>query len=137
MLEASGATCETAAARAYHRKFTICQTILRPILEGLALFAEHDLIPNRYLGLFSSLTTLFCHNGDSQQDEDRKAAALVTLLKQTRTQSDYQTRLCSMLSDPLSGGHLYLLGYSLIQSFAAKARTESSAVASRHSFWVC
>ena len=114
-------------AENYYRRFVGAQIILRPILEGIALWAEHDGTPRYRLGGWSWLNTLFTTQQDSGPPQSTDTSIIVSLLMKARTTPAAQNRVCSVLTDPVKGGQDYLIGYLIIQLLSHKAELDSVA----------
>lgn len=111
-------------ARLYYRKALMMRTILTPVVEGIALFAEYDAYPLfNGLGRFNNLSVLFCQDASTNNIE-KSVEIFRNLLRTERLRGETQNRFCSILADPLMGGQHYLLGYMLVQSMSLKVRGE-------------
>lgn len=115
--------------------FQTARTLLTPLAEGLALFAEHDLIcgPAPILSNVSQHAMLLFTKGRlsrlldglcvaplraavQPQSEDVLSRTHTALLEEARRHSAWLERKAHLLSQPIDGPHRYLLGYLAVKA---------------------
>jgi hypothetical protein len=104
----------------------VAETLLHPLAEGLALFAEFDIRPGRSTVESMSMTsTLICFGFNLKTERDRSEMALQALLQTTRRSAEHLDRKAGIYALPFEckGGYLagYLATKGLWASMAASA----------------
>lgn len=112
----------------------VAATLLEPLVEGLALFVEHDLVmgaspvmsnmsrnacllftKGRILELLSTDTAELSEKVAQGEGPSLMSLAYTKLLKSERTRSEWVSRKSKLLEQPLAGPHRYLLGYLAVK----------------------
>jgi hypothetical protein len=102
-------------------RYEIATALLRPLHDGLALFAEFDVTPDPNSKVISSPISNLYYNFTSVTEEELRTnfgASVIELLRWFRLSEDYIERKESLLSQSASStsGKAYLLGYMTVKN---------------------
>jgi hypothetical protein len=95
---------------------TVASTILRPLTEGLALFAEYDAVPKKSPQISTALlAAIYCFGLPLRVDDDPLFPWKATL-QLVRRSPEFCARKASVLQRPFSCEDAYLPGYMAVKS---------------------
>jgi hypothetical protein len=124
-LIASSKLNDKLTAVAYKLRINTVLTFYRPLLEGLALFAEFDSVPSH--SAIASKSTIMALMFFARKEAKEKGAdpfrTLMEKLLTRRRQRLFSERKTRVLNAPLDSPDGYLLGYLFVKSFATHAGT--------------
>jgi hypothetical protein len=110
-------------------RFQTATTFLRPLAEGLALFAEYDALPHPHTKVISYPLELIyiAFTAPSRRELTKEfGKSLLVLLADIRLSEDYMRRKARLLLDPLSCEKSgYLAGYLMVKAMWQHARLQS------------
>jgi hypothetical protein len=96
---------------------TVASAILRPLSEGLALFAEYDAVPKESPQLSTTLlASIYCFGLPTHVGDDKLFPWKATL-QLTRRTPNFCARKASVLKRPFSCQDAYLPGYLAVKNF--------------------
>ena len=105
---------------------TVASTILRPLAEGLALFAEYDAVPKESPQISTTLlAAISCFGLPLRVDDDRLFPWKATL-QLIRRRPEFCARKASVLQRPFSCEDAYLPGYMALKSLWTTAVRRSN-----------
>jgi len=109
-------------------RYETALALMRPLAEGLALFAEFDVTPRRDSSLISlpMLWMYFCFTTQSKDElRNESGFSLYKLLHDVRLSQHYCQRKSNVLIQPVSCEHGgYLLGYMTVKNLWAYATSQ-------------
>lgn len=108
----------------YHLRLEVISTLFNPILEGLALLYEYDVVPgdSRTVSLPMQLAAIFFLRSDFDKSETKDIwYELFRALDERRRHIDYIEEKTELLSSPLISPEGYLSGYMMAKYFCTMA----------------